>query len=184
MIFTFFILICLSVYVSYSFLPIIFKNFLSDSISFETERQNTLIRAKRYIEKGEYDRAMDLLDTLLIKNADDKEAFSLMEKVINMKAEAAAVEEKKRQQAENDSGTNALQQTLEDIAKANQAAAEQNAAMQRLLQEQAEQEKERQNLLKKQAEQEAERQKLAEKRAAEEQKKKEKLAAEERAIFM
>ena len=56
--------------------------------SSSTERDNTLKLVQRYIEKGEYDRAMDLLDGLLIKNADDPVALAMMEEIIALKAGA------------------------------------------------------------------------------------------------
>ena len=51
----------------------------------EKERINTMTLIRRYIEKGEYDRAMDLLDSLLIKNADDQEALDIMDEIIALK---------------------------------------------------------------------------------------------------
>ena len=50
------------------------------------ERENTLTLVKRYIERGEYDRAMNLLDQLLIQNADDAEALALSDQILTLKA--------------------------------------------------------------------------------------------------
>ena len=44
------------------------------------ERENTLALANRYIDSGLYDKALDLLNALLIKNADDAEAQELLAK--------------------------------------------------------------------------------------------------------
>ena len=37
----------------------------------QIERENTIALIKLYVEKGEYDRAMNLLDGLLIKDANE-----------------------------------------------------------------------------------------------------------------
>ena len=59
--------------------------------SSSLERDNTLKLVQRYIEKGEYDRAMDLLDGLLIKNADDPVALAMMDEIIALKAGAKGI---------------------------------------------------------------------------------------------
>ena len=51
-----------------------------------SERENMLILAKRYMERGEYERAMNILDNLLIKNATDEDALALMDDVITLRA--------------------------------------------------------------------------------------------------
>jgi tetratricopeptide (TPR) repeat protein len=48
-------------------------------------RRNTLALVQLYTDKGEYDRAMNLLDGLLVKNAHDKDALRLIDKVIALK---------------------------------------------------------------------------------------------------
>ena len=58
---------------------------LRPSSSGDSERKNTLTLVQMYMDKGEYDRAMNLLDSLLVKNAQDKDALSLMNKVISLK---------------------------------------------------------------------------------------------------
>ena len=50
-----------------------------------TERDNMIILAKRYMERGEYERAMNILDNLLIKDATDEEALNLMDDVISLR---------------------------------------------------------------------------------------------------
>ena len=46
------------------------------------ERDNMMALIQRYINNGEYDRALDLLEDLLIKNANDPEALALLEDVM------------------------------------------------------------------------------------------------------
>ena len=50
------------------------------------KRQNTILLAQKYIEKGQFDPAMELLNKLLIENADDKEVNDLLDKLIELKA--------------------------------------------------------------------------------------------------
>jgi hypothetical protein len=47
-------------------------------------RENTLRLAKSYMENGEYQRALDLVDKLLIENSDDMEAKQLQDKIIKI----------------------------------------------------------------------------------------------------
>ena len=143
------------------------ENGMSSS-GVSSERDNILVLARRYIERGEYERAMDLLDSLLIKNANDEDALALIDDVIVMR-ESGTTGSPQR----NTDGTNSeLQQALEEVAEANRATAAQNAAMQQLLKEQAEQEARRREL-----EQEKQRQEEAEKLA--EKQRQERLAQEE-----
>ena len=89
-----------------------------NSNGVSSERDNILPLAKRYIERGEYERAMDLLDSLLITNADDSEALDLMDDVILLRDSDASGTAQR-----NSDGTNSeLQQTLEEMAEANRAA--------------------------------------------------------------
>ncbi|HOX18811.1 MAG TPA: tetratricopeptide repeat protein, partial [Spirochaetales bacterium] len=48
----------------------------------QRERANTLALARQYLEDGDYGRALDLLDRLLIKDSDDDEARKLRELVV------------------------------------------------------------------------------------------------------
>lgn len=48
-------------------------------------RQNTLALAQKYLDKGQYDKAMDLLNSLLISNPDDEEADRLLDEAIKQK---------------------------------------------------------------------------------------------------
>ena len=50
-----------------------------------TERENTLKLAELYLEKAEYDRALDLLDKLLVGNPNDREALELQDEVLAAK---------------------------------------------------------------------------------------------------
>jgi len=51
----------------------------------EKERENTLVLVKKYVEKGEYERAMNLLDDLLIKNPHDEEALLFIDEIVQLK---------------------------------------------------------------------------------------------------
>ena len=48
-------------------------------------RENVLDLAKRYISRGEYDRAMDLLDALLLQNPSDADALAMLDEIIALK---------------------------------------------------------------------------------------------------
>ena len=48
-------------------------------------RENVLDLAKRYISRGEYDRAMDLLDSLLLQNPSDADALAMLDEIIALK---------------------------------------------------------------------------------------------------
>ena len=52
------------------------------SSKISKERKNSLELVNLYIEKNEYDRALDKLDDLLIKNKNDKEALELLYKIL------------------------------------------------------------------------------------------------------
>ncbi|MDR0642400.1 MAG: hypothetical protein LBG07_08075, partial [Treponema sp.] len=45
-------------------------------------RQNKLSLAREYVEAGEYGRALDILDGLLIENSDDQEARDLRDQAV------------------------------------------------------------------------------------------------------
>lgn len=59
----------------------------SSPADFERRRANTLSLAQKYIDKGQYDKAMDLLNELLIGSPDDEEADALLDKAIRLKKE-------------------------------------------------------------------------------------------------
>ncbi len=137
-------------------------------------RKNTLALVQMYTDKGEYDRAMNLLDGLLVKNADDRDALALMDKII-------ALKEGKKPASENAGGqsdvnvnidtsgiTKAVQSSLDsmkdELAKSSAEAQKNQRTMTDML------EKER---LQAQKEQEAADEKAAQAKAAEEQRKQE-----------
>ena len=51
-------------------------------------RANTFSVVRMYLEKGQYDRAMDKLDELLLKNPLDEEALALMDEILAKKSGA------------------------------------------------------------------------------------------------
>ncbi len=53
-------------------------------------RENTLALVQKYLDKGQYDDAMRLLDTLLQADINDKEADELLDKAIALKKESEA----------------------------------------------------------------------------------------------
>ena len=59
-------------------------------------RANTLRLAEEYLAQGEFQRALDLVDKLLIENANDEEARNLRDGVI----EAKRIADKEREDAE------------------------------------------------------------------------------------
>ena len=73
----------------------------SEKREAETDiRGNTIRLAAEYLEQGEYQRALDLLDRLLIENADDEEARALRDSAVEAKrsADREQVEEQRAQQ--------------------------------------------------------------------------------------
>jgi len=55
---------------------------VNSGINAETIRQNTIDLAMDYLAAGEYQRALDLLESLLINNPNDTQVRSLLEKVL------------------------------------------------------------------------------------------------------
>ena len=53
-----------------------------------SKANNTYNLARTYAEKGEYDRAMSLLDSLLLKDGNNQEALALLDQIIAMKKDA------------------------------------------------------------------------------------------------
>ncbi len=56
-----------------------------DSANSAKARENTIALAQKYIDKGQYDDAMRLLDALLQADINDKEADELLDKAIELK---------------------------------------------------------------------------------------------------
>ena len=130
----------------------------------DSERKNTLALAKKYLDKGQYDKAMDLLNGLLIANPDDDAADELLDRAIQLKK---AWDEQNQAAAQSvvvqpgDSSYNINIDTDELTA----ALREQNERSQQMINELLEQQRQNQNAQREEA--------AAERRAAEELKKKE-----------
>ena len=166
-------------------------------------KNNTVSLVNLYYEKGEYDRALDKLESLLLENPNDPEALALMEKILKAKEMSASGRESGMGggnssvnvtvdtdglQAAMESSINSMKNELEknnaklneQIAKNNAEAEKNRKAMAELLkkqQEQAAAEKARQEqLIAEQKAAEAERKKAEEVRKKQEAERK---AAEE-----
>lgn len=125
-------------------------------------RQNTLALAQKYLDKGQYDKAMDLLNSLLISNPDDEEADRLLDEAITQKKasdDAAAAQNIVVQPGDSSYNINI------DTDELTAALREQNERSQQMINDLLEQQRQSQNAQKEEA--------AAEKRAAEELKKKE-----------
>lgn len=137
-------------------------------------RNNTFSVVRMYLEKGQYDRAMDKLDELLLKNPTDEEALALMDEILakkNGEASGASLNSNVTVEVDTQGLTDAMQSSIEsmkhELAKTNQTAVENQKAMADLLKKQQQQAAEEQQRL--------EEQKIQQK-AAEEQRKKEEAA--------
>lgn len=73
------------------------------------ERHNTLALARDYVDRGEYQRALDLLDKLLIEDAGDAEARSLRD---------AAIAASKKADEERANGDKSIAGALDQVGKA------------------------------------------------------------------
>ncbi|MDC7126321.1 MAG: tetratricopeptide repeat protein, partial [Spirochaetales bacterium] len=140
-------------------------------------RDNTLILARDYMEKGDYARSLDLLDGLLIQDASDQEVKKLREEVISARknAESEAALKDKAQQDDLVETLEELGENMKQQPSANQANSAE-AEMERLKAA-----KELAELQKQQLEAEERR---AERRRAEEEKKaeEERKAAEQKKV--
>lgn len=124
-------------------------------------RANTLTLAQKYIDKGQYDKAMDLLNGLLISNPGDEEADRLLDQAIQLKKENSGT-----------SSTNVIVQAPDspyniniDTDEITNAFKEQNEKQQQMINELLEQQRASQSAQNEE--------KAAELKAAAEQKKKE-----------
>ena len=125
-------------------------------------RDNTLALAQKYLDKGQYDKAMDLLNSLLISNPDDEEADELLDKAIQLKKESD-----ERAAAQNvvvQSGDSSYNINI-DTDEITAALREQNERSQQMINDLLEQQRQSQDAQRAEA--------AAEKKAAEELKKKE-----------
>lgn len=140
------------------------------SSSSNKVRNNTFSIVRMYLEKGEYDRAMDKLDELLVKNPNDKDALALVDEIIAKKAgkETGNTSQSVTVEVDTQGITDAMQSSIEsmkhELAKTNKTAEENQKAMADLLKKQQQQVKEEQKRLEEERKQQ---------KALEEQKKKE-----------
>ena len=79
-------------------------------------RQNVLASAQYYLDKGDYDRALDLLDKLLIDNAGDSDARALRDTAMRAKSGADATKAQEAAQAEA-SGQKVIAQSLDKLGQ-------------------------------------------------------------------
>lgn len=145
------------------------------------ERQNTISLAKKYMDKGQFDSALELLNGLLIKDADDEEVQKLLDSAIDLKAQKDA-ENSGSPSARNDGSnpyvnidtdgiTNAFRDSIDSMSKelsaANAANAKNQETINRLLEAQRQDEVEREN--QKKALEEQKREESARRKAQEEE---------------
>ncbi len=127
-----------------------------------SQRTNTLALARKYLDKGQYDKAMDLLNGLLILNPNDADADSLLDQAIRLKSESDALAASSNPAfQQGDSSYNINIDTDELTA----ALREQNERSRQMINELLEQQRQSQKAMREEA--------AAEKKAAEELKKKE-----------
>ena len=145
---------------------------------------NVINLAKTYADKGEYDRALSLLDTILLKDADNLEVLALLDEIIQLKKDAETGKGTSINvtvDIDTDGITNAMQDSISSmkdaLAESNKQAEENRLSMERLMKLQEEQKRAEE----KRRVQEAEEAKLK-KQQDEERKAKEAKAAEEKRI--
>jgi len=145
---------------------------------------NVINLAKTYADKGEYDRALSLLDTILLKDADNLEVLALLDEIIQLKKDAETGKETSSNvtvDIDTDGITNAMQDSISSmkdaLAESNKQAEENRLSMERLMKLQEDQKRAEE----KRRVQEAEEAKLK-KQQDEERKAKEAKAAEEKRI--
>ncbi len=84
------------------------------------ERVKKLGLAQLYMEKGEYDRALDMLEKLLLENPDDKDALDLMDRILEKKRQVEREKQeeeqrlRKEEQAKEKEGIKELVEKIED----------------------------------------------------------------------
>ena len=127
-----------------------------------SQRANTMALARKYLDKGQYGKAMDLLNGLLILNPNDADADSLLDQAIRLKSESDALAASSNPAfQQGDSSYNINIDTDELTA----ALREQNERSRQMINELLEQQRQSQKAMREEA--------AAEKKAAEELKKKE-----------
>ena len=125
-------------------------------------RQNTLALVQKYLDKGQYDKAMDLLNSLLISNPDDAEADKLLDEAIRQKK--ASDDQAAAQNIVVQPGDSSYNISI-DTDELTAALREQNEKSQQMINDLLEQQRQSQDAQRAEA--------AAEKKAAEELKKKE-----------
>ncbi len=114
----------------------------------EQSRKNSIELVNHYADIGQYDRALDLLEKILLKNANDKDALSLMDKISTEKKNNLAKDKNNSDspvQVKIDTKgiSNAMQTGLDsvssELAKTNAAAAKNQEAIKKLLDQQQKQ---------------------------------------------
>lgn len=121
------------------------------------ERHNIIRLAEKYMEKEQYDSAMDLLNTLLIQDPDDKEVNELLDKLIELKAAQERANAANFTVINGQTGpgsydinidTSAFKETFDSMSRelnaANEANAKNQEQLNRLLEAQRQEEKDRQ----------------------------------------
>jgi len=81
----------------------------------QKERGTMLALAREYIDRGDYDRALNLLDTLIIKNPADADARALQDEALARKMSAKSLADDATRGGSNDTG--ALAQSLGELGK-------------------------------------------------------------------
>ena len=130
---------------------------VNSSQSQNKERQNIIRLAEKYMEKEQYDSAMDLLNTLLIQDPEDKEVNELLDKLIELKAAQERANAANFTVINGQTGpgsydinidTSAFKETFDSMSRelnaANEANAKNQEQLNRLLEAQRQEEKERQ----------------------------------------
>lgn len=167
--------------------------------SNRTAKNNVYTLAKTYADRGEYDRALSLLDSILVKNAEDPVALEMLNQIIEMKKaynEGREVPQWMNLESlglgnikvdiDTDEIARAVAKSLSPmkdvLEESNKHAQENSRSMENLVKMQEEQnkvEKERQALEEKRREQDEKRRIAEEKRLAEEEERRAEQAAQE-----
>ncbi len=85
------------------------------------ERVKKLGLAQLYMEKGEYDRALDLLDKHLLENPDDKDALDLMDRILEKKRQVER-EKKEEEQRLREEELAKEKESIEELVEKNHTA--------------------------------------------------------------
>lgn len=106
------------------FIPVTIK-----SCSSKTSLKNKYNLAKVYAERGEYDRALSLLDTILVKNSEDEIALDMLNQIVEMKkaaSEGRTVEGFTNLKLDTSEFADTMQDTLSTMQKALEESNKQN----------------------------------------------------------